>query len=85
MLMFLYTVHGLLVTTVSACVSGPLVLIPQTDSTCELARGAMQEIGSVENIPKYLEKAKDKADPFKLMGFGHRVYVLRPSSTVTSK
>ena len=48
MLMFLYTVHGLLVTTVSACVSGPLVLIPQTDSTCELARGAMQEIGSVE-------------------------------------
>ncbi len=34
----------------------------------------LSEIGSVENIPKYIAKAKDKNDPFKLMGFGHRVY-----------
>ena len=31
-------------------------------------------IGSKDNIPQYIEKAKDKNDPFRLMGFGHRVY-----------
>jgi len=34
----------------------------------------LEEIGSVENIPKYLAMAKDKSSHFKLMGFGHRVY-----------
>jgi citrate synthase len=34
----------------------------------------LAEIGSVANIPKYIDKAKDKNDPFRLMGFGHRVY-----------
>ena len=34
----------------------------------------LDEIGSTKNIPKYLAKAKDKDDPFRLMGFGHRVY-----------
>jgi citrate synthase len=34
----------------------------------------LREIGSVENIPEYIAKAKDKDDPFRLMGFGHRVY-----------
>ncbi|MDX1610602.1 MAG: citrate/2-methylcitrate synthase, partial [Halofilum sp. (in: g-proteobacteria)] len=34
----------------------------------------LEQIGSVENVPKYIEKAKDKNDPFRLMGFGHRVY-----------
>lgn len=34
----------------------------------------LEEIGSVENIPKYVAKAKDKKDPFRIMGFGHRVY-----------
>jgi citrate synthase len=34
----------------------------------------LEEIGDVKNISKYLEKAKDKNDPFRLMGFGHRVY-----------
>lgn len=32
------------------------------------------EIGSKKNIEKYIDKAKDKDDPFRLMGFGHRVY-----------
>ncbi|MEC9375240.1 MAG: citrate synthase [Pseudomonadota bacterium] len=31
-------------------------------------------IGDVKNISRYVEKAKDKDDPFRLMGFGHRVY-----------
>jgi citrate synthase len=34
----------------------------------------LKEIGSPERIPEYLERAKDKDDPFRLMGFGHRVY-----------
>ena len=34
----------------------------------------LKEIGDPENIPKYINKAKDKNDPFRLMGFGHRVY-----------
>jgi citrate synthase len=34
----------------------------------------LEEIGSVENIPKFIAKAKDKNDTFRLMGFGHRVY-----------
>src|SRR5690349_8406410 len=46
----------------------------------------LAEIGSVDRIPEVLRRAKDKSDPFRLMGFGHRVYksydprakVLRP-------
>jgi citrate synthase len=34
----------------------------------------LEQIKSKENIPAYIERAKDKNDPFMLMGFGHRVY-----------
>ncbi|AVO39251.1 citrate synthase [Pukyongiella litopenaei] len=34
----------------------------------------LEEIGTVDRIPEYIERAKDKNDPFRLMGFGHRVY-----------
>lgn len=34
----------------------------------------LEMIGKVENVDKYIKKAKDKDDPFRLMGFGHRVY-----------
>jgi len=34
----------------------------------------LEEIGTVDNVDKYVAKAKDKNDPFRLMGFGHRVY-----------
>ncbi len=34
----------------------------------------LQEIGTVDRIPDYVRRAKDKSDPFRLMGFGHRVY-----------
>ena len=40
----------------------------------EAALNMLREIGDVKNIPKFIEKAKDKNDPFKLMCFGHRVY-----------
>lgn len=34
----------------------------------------LAEIETQDNIPKFIERAKDKKDPFRLMGFGHRVY-----------
>jgi len=34
----------------------------------------LEKIGTPERIPEFIEKAKDKDDPFRLMGFGHRVY-----------
>ena len=40
----------------------------------EAVLAMLAEIGSVDNIEKYIAKAKDKDDPFRLMGFGHRVY-----------
>lgn len=40
----------------------------------EAALNMLMEIGDVKNIPEYVNKAKDKNDPFRLMGFGHRVY-----------
>ena len=40
----------------------------------EAVLNMLEEIGDVSQIGKYVEKAKDKDDPFRLMGFGHRVY-----------
>ena len=40
----------------------------------EAVLNMLQEIGDAKNIQKYIAKAKDKNDPFRLMGFGHRVY-----------
>ena len=34
----------------------------------------LREIGRPERIPEFIARAKDKDDPFRLMGFGHRVY-----------
>jgi citrate synthase len=53
----------------TACLWGPA-----HGGANEAALQMLQEIGSVENIPKFIAKAKDKNDPFRLMGFGHRVY-----------
>jgi citrate synthase len=40
----------------------------------EAVLSMLAEIGTVDRIPLFIEKAKDKNDPFRLMGFGHRVY-----------
>jgi citrate synthase len=40
----------------------------------EAVLSMLEQIGTVENIPKYLDLAKDKSSHFRLMGFGHRVY-----------
>jgi citrate synthase len=53
----------------TACLWGPA-----HGGANEAALKMLEEIGSVDNIPKYIAKAKDKDDPFRLMGFGHRVY-----------
>ncbi len=46
----------------------------------------LEEIGSVDRIPEYIARAKDKDDPFRLMGFGHRVYKnFDPRATVMKK
>ena len=46
----------------------------------------LEQIGDASQIPKYVEKAKDKSDPFRLMGFGHRVYKnFDPRATIIRK
>ncbi|MAF83724.1 MAG: citrate synthase [Gammaproteobacteria bacterium] len=40
----------------------------------EAVLNMLEQIGSVDQIDKFVDKAKDKNDPFRLMGFGHRVY-----------
>src|SRR5919201_1893325 len=40
----------------------------------EAVLNMLKEIGSKERIGEYIRRAKDKKDPFRLMGFGHRVY-----------
>ncbi len=59
-----------------ACVSTGISSLwgPSHGGANEAVINMLQEIGSVENIPKYIAKAKDKNDNFRLMGFGHRVY-----------
>jgi citrate synthase len=59
-----------------ACIAAGIACLwgPAHGGANEAALKMLEEIGRVENIPKYIEKAKDKNDPFRLMGFGHRVY-----------
>ena len=59
-----------------ACIAAGIACLwgPAHGGANEAALKMLGEIGSVENIPKYIAKAKDKDDPFRLMGFGHRVY-----------
>lgn len=46
----------------------------------------LEMIGDVSNVEKYIAKAKDKNDPFRLMGFGHRVYKsFDPRATILKK
>ncbi len=52
----------------------------------EAVLNMLEEIGDAANIPKYVEKARDKDDPFRLMGFGHRVYKnFDPRATIIRK
>jgi len=47
---------------------------PSHGGANEAALNMLREIGTVDRIPEFIKRAKDKSDPFRLMGFGHRVY-----------
>jgi citrate synthase len=47
---------------------------PAHGGAAEAVVRMLMQIGCVDNIPKYIDKSKDKNDSFRLMGFGHRVY-----------
>jgi len=61
-----------------ACISAGIAALwgPAHGGANEAVLNMLDEIGddSEENIQRFVDKAKDKNDPFKLMGFGHRVY-----------
>jgi citrate synthase len=59
-----------------ACIASGIAALwgPAHGGANEAVLHMLDEIGDVKNIPQYMEKAKDKNDPFRLMGFGHRIY-----------
>ncbi|MGI5014009.1 MAG: citrate synthase, partial [Janthinobacterium lividum] len=59
-----------------ACIAAGIACLwgPAHGGANEAALTMLKEIGSVENIPAFIEKVKDKNSGVKLMGFGHRVY-----------
>ncbi|AEE22727.1 citrate synthase [Paraglaciecola chathamensis] len=59
-----------------ACIAAGVASLwgPAHGGANEACLNMLQEIGSVDRIPEFIERAKDKNDPFRLMGFGHRVY-----------
>ena len=59
-----------------ACIAAGIACLwgPAHGGANEAALKMLGEIASIDNISKYIAKAKDKNDSFRLMGFGHRVY-----------
>jgi len=59
-----------------ACIAAGIASLwgPAHGGANEAVLDMLKEIGDVSQIDKFLAKAKDKDDPFRLMGFGHRVY-----------
>ncbi len=59
-----------------ACIASGIACLwgPAHGGANEACIRMLEEIGNVKNIPEFILRAKDKNDPFRLMGFGHRVY-----------
>ncbi len=59
-----------------ACIAAGIACLwgPAHGGANEAALNMLQAIGTPDRIPEFIERAKDKNDPFRLMGFGHRVY-----------
>ncbi|MGG7054856.1 citrate synthase [Nitrosomonas sp. ANs5] len=59
-----------------ACISAGIACLwgPAHGGANEACLNMLEEIGDVSRINEYINRAKDKNDPFRLMGFGHRVY-----------
>ncbi len=71
-----------------ACIASGIASLwgPAHGGANEAVLDMLQEIGDASNIGKYIAKAKDKDDPFRLMGFGHRVYKnFDPRATIIRK
>ena len=71
-----------------ACIAAGIAALwgPAHGGANESVLNMLEEIGDVSRIDTYIEKAKDKNDPFRLMGFGHRVYKnFDPRATVMRK
>jgi citrate synthase len=59
-----------------ACISAGIGALwgPAHGGANEACLNMLKEIGDISKIDHYIKRAKDKSDPFRLMGFGHRVY-----------
>ena len=59
-----------------ACIAAGIACLwgPAHGGANEAVLKMLEEIGTVDRVPEYIKRAKDKNDPFRLMGFGHRVY-----------
>ena len=59
-----------------ACISAGIACLwgPAHGGANEAALNMLREIGTPDRIPEFIARAKNKDDPFRLMGFGHRVY-----------
>jgi citrate synthase len=59
-----------------ACIAAGIACLwgPAHGGANEACLNMLREIGTVDRIPEFVARAKDKSDPFRLMGFGHRVY-----------
>ncbi len=59
-----------------ACIAAGVACLwgPAHGGANEACLNMLREIGTVDRIPEFIARAKDKNDPFRLMGFGHRVY-----------
>ena len=59
-----------------ACISAGIACLwgPVHGGANEAVLLMLKEIGTVAHIPEYIKRAKDESDPFRLMGFGYRVY-----------
>ena len=59
-----------------ACIAAGIACLwgPAHGGANEAALNMLREIGTIDRIPEYIARAKNKDDPFRLMGFGHRVY-----------
>ncbi len=71
-----------------ACIAAGIACLwgPAHGGANEAALNMLREIGTPDQIPHYIARAKDKNDPFRLMGFGHRVYKnYDPRATVMQK
>ncbi len=71
-----------------ACIASGIASLwgPAHGGANEAVLSMLEEIGDASNIDKYIAKAKDKNDPFRLMGFGHRVYRnFDPRATIIRK